>query len=163
MRDSLKDWACAIILLAVGFPAASLAQETAPVRRVWKDRTGKFRVEATLEASTATAVQLRRVDNDKVIEVPLNRLSEEDLEFLRKADPDTFAEPESTIKTATELEAAAQKRRYALGALVMYKAFLADPSVAESEKQAAQDDFERWKPLAASAKVEVRNEVVHAG
>ncbi len=141
------------VLLWVPTPLSS--QESGPIRRVWKDRTGKFRVEATLEGVTATVVQLKRIDNDLLIEVPLDRLSEEDVAFVRSQSPpeEVAADPETTFRTASALEAAARKRRYALGVGAMYQGFLADPGIAENEKESARAAYERWKPLVATAKV----------
>ncbi len=51
--------------------------------RFWKDRTGQYQVEATLVEVTDTQVQLKKRDGTTV-NVPLPRLSKEDLEFLGK-------------------------------------------------------------------------------
>ena len=146
-----------LILAALALHNVAHSQAPSSASRVWKDKSGRFRVEATLESVSTTVVRLRRADNDKVVEVPLTSLSEGDLDFLRKLSPDLFEVPKERIQTASALEAAAKKRRYAMGALVMYRSFLDDPEVSDEEKRKAALAMERWKPLAASAKVRAGN------
>ena len=50
--------------------------------RVWRDKTGKFQVEALLVEVTKTHVVLTRKDNKKNISVPIGALSGDDVKFL---------------------------------------------------------------------------------
>ena len=51
--------------------------------RTWSDRSGKFRVEANLDGMNGDRVVLIRTDG-KRIEVPLNRLSKSDMEYVQE-------------------------------------------------------------------------------
>jgi hypothetical protein len=53
------------------------------VMRTWTDRTGKFSVEAELIRTDGENVVLRRADGAHV-NVPIDRLSDRDRQFLRK-------------------------------------------------------------------------------
>ena len=64
-------------------PAANDATPN-PIR-TWSDRTGKFKVEAQLVEKTEQSVTLRR-PNGRAAEVPLAKLSDEDLSYLKKLD-----------------------------------------------------------------------------
>jgi hypothetical protein len=59
-----------------------------PEARVWKDATGKFQVRATLIQQTASAVRLHTADG-REISVPLERLSQEDREYLKSLNAPT--------------------------------------------------------------------------
>lgn len=144
------------LFLAIVVVAASrvTADEAAPTR-VWKDKSGKYRVEAEFVNVTAEKVRLKRRDNGQVVEVPLANLSEGDLGFLRKHAPEVFAGPANKLTTAKELEAAAQKRRYATDSLLMYDWFLLDKSVAAAEKAIATKGRERWARDALVKKLRV--------
>ena len=54
-----------------------------PMPRTWSSRTGKFKIEATFVERTATAVKLRKADG-KVATVPIERLSQADLDWLKE-------------------------------------------------------------------------------
>lgn len=148
----------ALVLCAV--PCVAWGDEPAPRRRVWVDSTGGFRIEAELVTATATSVKLKRIDSGVVIQVPFARLSPADQDVVRQLAPEVFASkpaPATRIVSATELEAAAQKRRYAADALKMYEAFLADALVSDLQKIAAQSVLQRWKLDAAAEKVRCGN------
>jgi WD40 repeat protein len=51
--------------------------------RTWSDRTGKFKVEAELVSENATRVRLK-LETGKIIEVPLEKLSDADKRFLKE-------------------------------------------------------------------------------
>ncbi len=51
--------------------------------RTWSDRTGQFQVQAALVSVTDGQVKLRKAENDQVIEIPLERLSDADQEFIK--------------------------------------------------------------------------------
>lgn len=76
--------------LLVALPQALLGQES----RVWQDSTGKFSTEAQLVAVNDDSVQLKRSDNGKLITVPLEKLSQKDLEFLKQLDQTNEEVPE---------------------------------------------------------------------
>ena len=52
--------------------------------RTWTSADGRFHVEAELVKMVAGVVHLKRKDNGQVIQVPVDKLSEEDQKFLRK-------------------------------------------------------------------------------
>ena len=57
--------------------------------RFWKDSTGQFQVEAAQVDVANTEVLLKKRDG-RALNVPLLRLSKEDLEFLEKKRADRF-------------------------------------------------------------------------
>jgi len=57
--------------------------------RTWRDKTGKFSIRAELVESGGTAVKLKREDG-KVINVPVDRLSDEDRKFLESQERSAF-------------------------------------------------------------------------
>ena len=54
------------------------AEET----RTWKDESGLFSIEASLETIDGDSVKLKRADNGTVINMPIARLSEADRQFI---------------------------------------------------------------------------------
>jgi hypothetical protein len=58
----------------------------APQMRKWVDRTGKFNVQAVFLKETAGVVSLRR-ENGETFELPLERLSPADREYVQKNSP----------------------------------------------------------------------------
>ena len=54
--------------------------------RIWKTAKGGYAVEAILVDADENQVRLKRVDNDKVVSVPLKLLSKEDREYLEARD-----------------------------------------------------------------------------
>lgn len=63
--------------------AAEPAKSSDDKYRIWTDLTGKFRIEAELVEVTDAEVKLRRKDNGKIAAVPIDKLSDEDQEFLK--------------------------------------------------------------------------------
>ena len=61
---------------------AAAAAPVAPVKRLWKDSTGKFQVEATFKGMRSGNAVLQKSDGS-IIQVPLNRLSAADQAYLR--------------------------------------------------------------------------------
>lgn len=70
--------------------AESPYRQAAATVRTWQDETGEFSVEASfvdfrVDKKTATSiVSLKRADDGKTIEVPQQRLSEEDQKYIRE-------------------------------------------------------------------------------
>ncbi|MBQ9813574.1 MAG: hypothetical protein IJM54_09720 [Thermoguttaceae bacterium] len=58
--------------------------------REWTDSTGKFKVQATLVSHDEKNVSLRKTDN-RVVKLPLTKLSEEDQAYIASLDEDPFA------------------------------------------------------------------------
>jgi hypothetical protein len=140
---------CFLIVIAGSIKAAD--DDSGP--RVWKDKTGKYRIEATLEKVGDNKVTLWRRDNGAAIEVPLSILSEPDLEYLRRRFPSLFEAPREKLLTAAALEAAAQKRRFASESVLLYFEFLADKDVPEAEKAKARMAEDRWLTDASVKKI----------
>jgi len=63
----------------------------APQFRTWRDATGKFSVDATLVSVKNDSVVLRK-RNGQTINVPIVRLSDRDVEFVRKQSRDQTQE-----------------------------------------------------------------------
>ncbi|GAB6188180.1 SHD1 domain-containing protein [Thermopirellula anaerolimosa] len=74
-----------IFLVCVLLLVASAAAEV----RTWKDKTGKFSIRAELVESDGTTVKLKRADG-KVISVPVDRLSDQDRQFLEAQEKSAF-------------------------------------------------------------------------
>jgi hypothetical protein len=77
----------------------AVAQETtkageAPRARKWTSKLGKFSVNAEFIKVEAGKVHLKRADTGRIIEVPLDRLSEEDRQFVSQV--------ESPVESSTE-------------------------------------------------------------
>jgi hypothetical protein len=70
---------CVVLLLA---PAAREV-------RTWKDKSGKFSIRAELVESDGTTVKLKKEDG-KVISVPVDRLSDQDRQFLESQEKSAF-------------------------------------------------------------------------
>ena len=62
-------------------PESSIDAKPASGLRMWSDRSGKFKVEAELVGVADGKVQLKRKDG-QTVEVPLERLSDEDQKFI---------------------------------------------------------------------------------
>lgn len=73
------SFVCVVLLVA---PAAGEV-------RTWKDKSGKFSIRAELVESDGTTVKLKRADG-KVISVPVDRLSDQDRQFLEAQEKSAF-------------------------------------------------------------------------
>ncbi|MBP5623042.1 MAG: hypothetical protein J6X44_13625, partial [Thermoguttaceae bacterium] len=71
-----------------GFQAQASAAEDDV--REWTDSTGKFKVQATLVAHDDENVTLRKTD-DRVVKLPLKKLSDEDQAYIASLDENPFA------------------------------------------------------------------------
>lgn len=85
-----------------GTPAAALAQEkisqldspaaassasatsAAPKYRTWTDSTGTYQIEAELIEATGATVKLKLKKDGKIVDVPIEKLSQKDQEFLKQ-------------------------------------------------------------------------------
>jgi hypothetical protein len=56
--------------------------------RLWTDQTGKYTVEATLEDYKNGELSLRKADG-KVVNIPLERMSREDQDFVKHSTAGT--------------------------------------------------------------------------
>jgi hypothetical protein len=63
-------------------PATTEPEKPSPILRTWHDNTGGFTVEAQFGGYGAGRVTLRK-PNGEVLEVPLDRLSDEDQKWIR--------------------------------------------------------------------------------
>ena len=72
-------------------PESSDTVSAAPMR-TWSDSTGKFQVEAQLVEKTEQSVTLKRA-NGKIAKVPLNKLSKDDLAYLKNLDEEKADNP----------------------------------------------------------------------
>ena len=71
-------------------PRAESTIEAGPSRRTWTDKSGKYRIEATLVDVENGQVILRKADGEQV-RVPLDRLSEADRQFAGSVQSDSLA------------------------------------------------------------------------
>jgi len=69
--------------LAVAVFVAAAWQGDAAQARLWTDSAGKYHVEASLVEFGDGQVRLLRADNQKIVTVPLERLSQDDQQFVR--------------------------------------------------------------------------------
>src|SRR5262245_57258655 len=113
MRTGKLAFTLATLALLVAGSILPVSGQDDGATRVWKDKTGTFRLEATLESVSAGKVRLRRNDDGRTIEVALASLADADIEFIKSRAPEIFTEPEKKPLTAAALEAAAKRRRYA--------------------------------------------------
>ena len=68
--------------------------------RTWRDKSGRFSIRAELVESDGTAVKLKKADGN-VIKVPLDRLSDEDRQFLESQEKNAFTESPMAGKGAS--------------------------------------------------------------
>ena len=61
----------------------STLQADGGVYRKWSDKSGKFSVIAKLVAVEGTSVVLKRKETDESIAIPLSKLSQEDIDYLK--------------------------------------------------------------------------------
>ena len=79
--------------------------------RTWKDKSGKFSIQGELVESDGNAVKLKKADG-KVIQVPLERLSDEDRQFLETQRDSAFTGTPATSGAAGKGVAGAPGLRY---------------------------------------------------
>ncbi len=60
-----------------------IRQAASMMTRTWTDSSGSFKVPARLAASTETTATLRRLDSQQTIDIPISRLSEADVDFVK--------------------------------------------------------------------------------
>ena len=107
LRLTLGRISLAIILTGL-ISVSAFAQEKIE-KRVWEDNTGKFKIEAEFvevrevpngAGELEAKVFLRRIDNNKLIEVPLKRLCEADIAHVESlVNPAKEAEPKEMTPT----------------------------------------------------------------
>ena len=61
--------------------------------RTWRDTTGKFSVEATLVEFDGENVKLKKTEDDRIVTLPLEKLSFSDQSYLRRQQRDAAANP----------------------------------------------------------------------
>jgi SLA1 Homology Domain 1 (SHD1) protein len=105
--------------------------------RLWSDASGQHKIDAELVDCQKGVVKLRKPDG-KVVDVPLSKLSAEDVGFIKE-------KMKPAIGTAKELEQQCAKQRSAVDAWKLCETFLAEPLVAQSEKDAAKPKTDVWK------------------
>jgi hypothetical protein len=91
-ENSLRFFLLLVISAFIGCSQPVAAQEDVETKlpgemRTWKDASGKFEVEAQLIGRTEQSVKLKKADG-LVIEVPAEKLSEADQEYLQGLTPD---------------------------------------------------------------------------
>lgn len=79
-----KDFdANAIAIKSIHARWALLRRLATQLPRSWSDPSGSFRVEALLVEFNGGNVSIRRIDNDQIVQVPISRLSDTDIEFAK--------------------------------------------------------------------------------
>jgi hypothetical protein len=100
--------------------------------RIWSDASGQRKIDAELVDCQKGVVKLRKPDgNGKVVDVPLSKLSPGDVGFIKE-------KMKPAISTAKDLELQCAKQRSPVDAWKLCETFLAEPLVAQSEKDAAK-------------------------
>jgi S1-C subfamily serine protease len=148
--------------------------------RQWTDNTGKHRIEAEFVEQRGNVVRLKRPDGS-VFELPLDRLSTDDQDFIRKTAPSATNKSAATntaevpsaknssaplfvgVKTQAELERIAAKQSSINSAVSLYKLFLQDPNVSDSEKNAARLRLPYWEEMAKGKALRIGNKWIAEG
>ena len=98
-----RRWSLSWLLVLALAPSIALPVDE-PSRR-WKDRTGKFEIDAVLTDRTSDAVQLRKADG-KTITVPIETLCEADKQYvLRLVTSDSDVDPENPFAGGEMIDA----------------------------------------------------------
>lgn len=79
----------AMAVLASALNCAAFAQEV----RTWRDATGKFSVEATLVEFDGENVKLKKTSDNRVVTMPVEKLSSSDQRYVRRQQRDEAANP----------------------------------------------------------------------
>lgn len=71
-------------------PKVEAEKEDKPyeVKRFFSDRSGKFTVEATVVSAGAGMISLKRIDNQKIVTIEVEKLSDFDQEWISRNFPD---------------------------------------------------------------------------
>ena len=79
---SLKKYIalCVSVLVFIAMSGAMIAQE----ERTWRDSTGQFSVEAVLVEFDGETVKLKKTSDNRVVTMPLEKLSFSDQQYLRR-------------------------------------------------------------------------------
>jgi formylglycine-generating enzyme required for sulfatase activity len=77
--------------VALDSPLNSKNIASAPTNgpRLWASSDGKFKVQATLVERSEDSIQIKRVDNGKVVTVPIEKLSATDVAYLNQLPAET--------------------------------------------------------------------------
>lgn len=123
--------------------SALMASNREAAAREWVDATGEYRVEADLVEYDEQVVTLRNSD-DKLIKVPILRLSLEDRKYLAELNPAEPATPSE--EELTDLAACAQETEAVLLALSQIRS-LSDQEMASSAGTIYQGTKERLNTI----------------
>lgn len=84
--------------VALDSPLNSKNIASAPTNgpRLWTSSDGEFKVQATLIERSSDSIQIKRVDNGKVVKVPIDKLSATDTAYLKQLSAETI-ESESSM------------------------------------------------------------------
>jgi S1-C subfamily serine protease len=125
--------------------------------RTWKSAKGNYSLEAELlELQPDGKVRLKR-KNGTTVEVPLDRLSPADQKYAREhaaalGNPPAPAATAPT-KTPDDVEKEALDSRTAKEAVLIYKFYLAQPSLTPQERAAAMAKLKEWDEKVAKDQV----------
>jgi S1-C subfamily serine protease len=166
--------ALSLVLVAI----VPLVAFSAAIARTWKSTDGSYKLKADFVDAKDGKVSLRRTDG-KVIKVPISALCEEDQAYVAErtaqqgapsasgaaaerpaqqgAPADVAAEPSAVSKRRTyaQLSQAANSLRTATEAMRLFKVFLADASIAQAEREKAEQHLPLWKERADKHMVRV--------
>jgi len=152
------------------FAITSVVAVSTASGRMWTSGDGAYSIEAELVGSNEEAVFLRKADG-RVIAVPLARLSAEDRAYVAQGasggassaraasdapsaggvSPAASAadSPPTGIRTYAELVRAASGLREAADVLRLYKRFLQDRTIGETDREAARKQLPVWEDRAS--------------
>jgi len=93
--------------VALDSPLNSKNIASAPTNgpRLWTSSDGEFKVQATLIERSSDSIQIKRVDNGKVVKVPIDKLSATDTAYLKQL-PAEMNESESSMDEVPSNEVA---------------------------------------------------------
>ncbi len=96
--------AVAVIVVATNFVTSAMAEEF----RTWTDATGKFRTKAVFVELNGAQLKLKKEDG-RVIEIPLEKLSESDQAYVRQHTDSVPSAAESETNPKAPASAAVEK------------------------------------------------------
>jgi hypothetical protein len=106
-------------LLSVACVLLFVVSASAQVR-TWKDASGKFSIRAELVESDGTAVKLKKADGS-VIRVPVDRLSDEDRQFLQSQEKSAFSDSPAAAGKGADTNAPALRYGWKAGQQYAYQ------------------------------------------
>ena len=107
------------VMLSIACVMLFAASATAEVR-TWKDKTGKFAIQAELMGSDGMSVRLKKADGSE-LKVPIERLSDEDRQFVETQEKNAFSDTAAATEMGPSADAPALRYGWKAGQQYLYK------------------------------------------